>query len=56
MTGYINVYANGRTSKLCTSIKAADHTASQVDLHRICIWRVECDVDGRNPTVTVIGY
>ena len=55
MSGYINVYANGRTSKLCASIKAADHTASQVDLQRIGIWRVEFDASGLNPTITVYG-
>lgn len=55
MSGYINVYANGRTSKLCASIKAADHTASQVDLQRIGIWRVEFDASGLNPSITVYG-
>jgi hypothetical protein len=55
MSGYINVYANGRTSKLCPSIKAADHTASQVNLYRIGIWRVEFDKNGRNPAINVCG-
>ena len=50
--GYINVYANGRTSKLCSSRKAADHTASQVALDRMCVWHVEYDEDGFNPTIT----
>jgi hypothetical protein len=49
--GYINVYANGRTSKLCASRKAADHTASQVALDRMCVWRVEYDEDGFNPII-----
>lgn len=52
LTGYINVYTNGRTSKLCSSRKAADHTATQVALDRSCVWRVECDADGFNPTIT----
>ena len=55
MSGYINVYANGRTSKLCPSTKAADHTASQVDLRRIGIWLVEFDASGRNPSITFYG-
>lgn len=55
VSGYINVYANGRTSKLCPSIKAADHTASQVDLQRIGIWHVEFDKNGRNPAINVYG-
>lgn len=51
LNGYINVYTNGRTSKLCASRKAADHTASQVELDRMCIWRVEFDPNGQNPTI-----
>jgi hypothetical protein len=52
LVGYINVYTNGRTSKLCSTRKAADHTASQVALNRTRIWRVEYDPDGSNPTIT----
>lgn len=51
--GYINVYTNGRTSKLCASRKAADHTATQVELDRVCVWRVAYDADGANPTIAV---
>ena len=52
LTGYINVYTNGRTSKLCTSRKAADHVATQVALDRICVWLVEYDANGDNPTIS----
>lgn len=52
LSGYINVYANGRTSKLCASRKAADHVATQVALARVCVWRVEYDANGENPTIT----
>lgn len=53
LSGYINFYTNGRTSKLCASRKAADHTATQVALDRKCVWRVEYDANGDNPVVTV---
>lgn len=53
LLGYINVYTNGRTSKLCSSRKAADHVASQVALDRKCVWRVEYDANGDNPTIAV---
>lgn len=53
LSGYINVYTNGRTSKLCSSRKAADHTAKQVALDRKCVWRVEYDANGDNPVITV---
>jgi hypothetical protein len=53
LSGYINVYKNGRTSKLCASRRAADHTAAQVTLDRVCVWRVEYDANGDNPVITV---
>ena len=53
LSGYINFYTNGRTSKLCASRKAADHTATQVALDRKCVWRVEYDANGDNPVITV---
>ena len=53
LSGYINVYTNGRTSKLCASRKAADHTATQVALGRTCVWHIEYDANGDNPTIRV---
>ena len=53
LSGYINFYTNGRTSKLCASRKAADHTATQVAMDRKCVWRVEYDANGDNPVITV---
>lgn len=57
MISYINVYANGGTSRRCASRRAADNSDDQVaqftDLKRLCVWRIESDEYGRNATITV---
>lgn len=57
MISYINVYANGGTSRRCASRRAADNAHDQVahftDLKRLCIWRIQSDDDGHNATITV---
>jgi hypothetical protein len=57
MISYINVYARGGTSRRCASRKTADNAHDQVAQFwanpRICVWRIECDEDGRNATITV---
>lgn len=56
MIGYINVYSDGGTSRLCASRLVADNAAKAVLSRaetRLCVWRVECDDDGMNPKISV---
>jgi len=57
MISYINLYANGGTSRRCASRRAADNAHDQVAefsvIQRLCVWRIESDDDGHNATITV---
>lgn len=57
MISYINLYANGGTSRRCASRRSADNAHDQVAefsvIQRLCVWRIESDDDGRNATITV---
>ena len=53
--GYINVYAAGGTSRLCASRAVADNAAkSPITTRELrhCVWVIEHDEDGSNPTIT----
>ena len=53
--GYINVYADGGTSRLCASRAVADNAAkSPITTRELrdCVWVIEYDEDGSNPTIT----
>lgn len=53
--GYINFYAGCGTSRLCASRAVADNAAkSPITTRELrdCVWVIEYDEDGSNPTIT----
>lgn len=56
LTGYINVYKQGGTSRMCASRLVADNASKSPITRsetRNCVWRVQYDEDGSNPTIYV---